>query len=448
LANKNTVLTIIIVAGLCAQLFASDALQPSPVDVLAKKGSILAFRSGETWRQLDTNTGKVSSMHPLGLAPDMPCVIGGYNIVRGQINGVDILGNYNPPYCAAVDARTVMMGGNGVPDAIVQWPLGSTALLLERKPRAEHDNSRYFSASQGYYWTAANIFNDGDAPETDWVLQRYPGGLTVRPPKCTVYAFEAMGNSVFLGTTKGLLKISLPTGKCTLYTQAPRIDGLEELLRKSLNWSHVITGLLEVKGRTLYCGYFDVEGGASFIISRDKKTGYMSLISVPIAGLQAMFPIDGSRIALAGCVLKNYGAGEYAYFGGFAVYNTRSGAVKVINSDPVSNIVVSSQTIAAERVLGLGEAMGLMWREIITHDLSKIQELERSSEVYGLDEPEKYSALKNIHDTVLARRQALPEIKPTGIIGYVLPQRALISTEKIPSRVVPVSDTARSMVTK
>ncbi len=431
-------------AGTAVSVFAGDAMQPDPVDVLAKRGSTLAFRSGETWRQLDTRTGKISPMHPLGLAPDMPCVIGGFTVVRGQVNGADILENYHPPYCSVVDPHTVMMGGKGLPDTIVQWPLSTSAIALDRKQHAVYDESRYFSSDHNYYWVASSITDDKEFPTGQWVLQRYPDGLTVRPPACIATSFETMNNCVFLGTTNGLLKISLPAGVCTLYAQAPRIEGLEGLLRKDINWIHVITGVLQLKGRTLYCGYFDRPGGGtSFIISRDKRSGYMSYLPVPIAGLQQMVPIDGNRIALAGCVLKNYETAEYAYFGGFAVYNLRASSIKVINTEPSSNVTVSSSAVIVERVLGAGVNMALMEREVVKYDPLKIMELERVNEEYGLDEPEKYNGLKAIQDTVLARRAALPDVKPSETVRYVLPQKAVISTEEIPSRVVPITDQSR-----
>jgi hypothetical protein len=82
----------------------------------------------------------------------------------------------------------------------------------------------------------------------------------------------------------------------------------------------------------------------------------------------------------------------------------------------------------------------------VKYDLQKIQELERFNEEYGLEEPEKYNLLKSIHDGVLARRAALPQVKPSEIVGYVLGQKAAIGNEPIPVRVVPITEQARKTV--
>jgi hypothetical protein len=256
-----------------------------------------------------------------------------------------------------------------------------------------------------------------------------------------------MRDCVFIGTPNGLLKIAIPSGECILYAEREHINGIEKKLRNSLNWTHVITGSLQIKGRTLYCGYFNQPGGiASFIISRDKHSGEMSYMPVPIAGLHRMVLLDKHRIALAGCALKKYGEEEYAYFGGMAIYNVRTASITVVNDDPVSNISLSSGTMVVERILGAGVDMALMEREVIKYSASTMEELSRDYEEAGLDEPEKYDALKKIHDAVLAGRTDIPEAKHSAIVARRLAQKAIVTTEQIPARIVPITDKVRQKI--
>jgi len=262
-----------------------------------------------------------------------------------QSKAIRPLDNYWANRGMSISDNMFICGGGGWAPVISKWPLEDKVIVLERKKHSNYDSVHLFDVYNENYWMLAKLAGEGARHTGSSIIQSYPDGKTIIPPKCIVNDFLVTNNSIYLATQHGLLEISTLNGECYLYTRGSTVKEFDDLILSNINWEPVITNSISDSGRTIAIGYSvsGIVNNTSFILENNTR-GQWIYKQIPIEGLKHIVRYADNKYILGGSYAI-YDEDSALMSGGLCSYNNKSGKVNIIHNMPVSYMKANNQIL-------------------------------------------------------------------------------------------------------